>query len=310
MVAILMSTYNGQEYLKEQIDSILSQTYGEFVLYIRDDGSKDGTKEIIKSYNDSRIIFYEGQNLGPAKSFFDLIGKAANADYLFFSDQDDVWYPEKLEKMLGEIKAYDEKPTMLFSDFSMIDSFGKVTEPSYSSYASLQVEKGEVEIKRILAQPYVFGCASVINRRLAALVLSPPEGIEMHDCWISLVAAAVGNLIYLPYQTIAHRFHSSNATGKSGQDSFTSRLLRVTKGLKAQAQNTKLRLRQAQLLLEGFSGKIKPESKEMLENLVAAMEKGKIATIGALKRYDISRQKKLNTLFFYMTVLAIKGEIL
>ncbi len=310
MVAILMSTYNGEKYLKEQIDSILAQTYGEFVLYIRDDGSKDNTQEIIRTYNDSRIVFYQGENQGPAKSFFDLINKASGADYMFFSDQDDIWYPEKLEKMLGEIKAYDEQPTMLFSDFSMIDSFGNVTEPSYSRYASLQVQKGNVEINRILAQPYVFGCASVINRGLADLVLNPPEGIEMHDCWISLVAAAVGNLIYVPYQTIAHRFHSSNATGKSGQDSLVSRLSRVTKGLNLQAENTKLRLKQAQLLLKEFNEKIKPESKKMLEDLVASMQKGKFATIGALKRFDISRQKKLNTLFFYITVFAIKGEIL
>lgn len=309
MVAILMSVYNGEKYLKEQIDSILSQTYSDFVLYIRDDGSSDGTLELIKSYNDERIIFEQGKNLGPAKSFFALLNKAQTAEYVFFSDQDDVWFEDKLEKMLCEIKKYDQVPTMLFSDFSMIDSNGELIDPSYSKHTNLQVAVGKNGANKILAQPYVFGCASVINKALTNLVLTPPDGIEMHDCWISLVAATTGNLIYMPEPTIAHRFHSNNATGKLGQDSVSSRLERITKGLKQQAENTKLRLNQVNLLLSEQKGKINKESEEMLTAIASAMKKGKAATIRALKKYGVSRQKTINTWFFYFTVLVIKGEI-
>lgn len=310
MVAVLMSTYNGEKYLKEQIDSILSQTYSDFLLYIRDDGSKDATEEIIKAYTDSRIRFMQGGNLGPAGSFFALLNCAADAEYIFFSDQDDVWYPDKLEKMLAEIKKYSNTPTMVFSDFSMIDSQGAVTAPSYSQYASLQVAPGRVGLNKILAQPYVFGCASVINRALADMVLAPPQGIEMHDCWISLVAAATGNLIYMPCQTIAHRFHNNNATGKSGQDSVLSRLTRITKGVGAQAQNTRLRLKQVPLLLGETGNALTADARTLLSDLLAAMKKGKLATVRALKKNGVARQKRLNTTFFYFTVLAIKGEIL
>ena len=310
MVAILMSTYNGEKYLKEQIDSILSQTYRDFVLFVRDDGSNDSTVKIIKSYDDSRIIFECGENKGPAGSFFALLNKAKDYEYVFFSDQDDVWYPEKLEKMLTEIKKYGQVPTMVFSDFAMIDSNGYITAPSYSDYASLQVEEGNVEINKIIAQPYVFGCASVINRALSELVLNPPSQIEMHDCWISLVAAATGNLIYMPYKAISHRFHNNNATGKSGQDSFSARFFRITKGFFAQAENTQKRLYQVFLLLNEFENKITPKSLETLNSLSSAMKKGKFSTIKALRKNGISRQRKINTLFFYMTVFAIKGEIL
>lgn len=309
MIAVLMSTYNGENYLKEQIDSILNQTYSDFEIYIRDDGSTDGTKKIVESYNNPRIKYVQGENLGPSGSFFALLNMVPTAEFIFFSDQDDVWYPEKLEIMLEEIKKYEGIPTMVFSDFAMIDFSGKCVASSYSEYANLQVSAGSVGINKIIAQPYVFGCASVINRDLADMVLTPPNGIEMHDCWISLVAAAIGKLIYMPQQTIAHRFHSSNATGKSGQDSNVSRLMRVTRDIKAQIQNTKLRLSQVNLLLEELEEKINSESLEVLGKLSAAMKKGKVATVRELRKFGVSRQKKLNTLFFYLTVLFIKGDI-
>ena len=116
MVAVLMSTYNGAAFLKEQLDSILNQTYSDFVLYIRDDNSTDDTFEILSNYDDPRIRLIRGLNLGPAGSFFALLQEALKmqADYLFFSDQDDVWFPGKLERMLYEIKKYDDRPAMVF----------------------------------------------------------------------------------------------------------------------------------------------------------------------------------------------------
>lgn len=309
MVAVLMSTYNGAKYIKEQLNSILSQTYSDFTLYIRDDGSTDGTQEIISSYNDSRILFKQGENLGPCGSFFSLLNTAKDADYIFFSDQDDVWFPDKLEKMLIKISEYKTEPTMVFSDFKMIDSLSNVTNDSFSAYAGLQVTPGIIKINKIIAHPYVFGCASVINKPLAKLVLDPPKGIEMHDCWLALTAAAVGNLIYMPEQTISHRFHDSNATGRSGQDSVRSRLSRITFGLKAQSDNTKLRLKQIKLLLNEYDGQIKKESLNVLIDLSKSINKNKLMTVCTLIKHNVSRQKFLNTLFFYFTVLTIKGEI-
>lgn len=309
MVAILMSTYNGAHFLKEQIDSILGQTYSDFTLFIRDDGSRDDTCDVIQSYSDQRIQLFQEGNLGPCESFFSLIRKAPNADYLFFSDQDDVWYPEKLEIMLDEIRKHDEYPTMVFSDFSMIDETGAQTNASYSEYASLRVSAGNVGVEQLIAQPYVFGCASVINRKLAELVQTPPQGVEMHDCWISLTAAAVGNLIYLPQKTIAHRFHSSNATGKKDQTHPLERMKRLFSGFSAQCQNSALRLHQVNLLLNCYDGLLLPQVKTLLTDLSAAMSRGRTSTVLKLKELGIGRQKTINTLFFYLTVLGIKGEI-
>ena len=311
MVAVLMSTYNGAAFLKEQLDSILNQTYSDFVLYIRDDNSTDDTFEILSNYDDPRIRLIRGLNLGPAGSFFALLQEALKmqADYLFFSDQDDVWFPGKLERMLYEIKKYDDRPAMVFSDFTMIDEKGNQIHPSYAQSASLQVSPGKVGVHKLIAQPYVFGCASVINKKLAEYVAEPPTGIEMHDCWISLTAASIGELIYIPEQTIAHRFHSNNATGKKDHTNFMVRLKRITSGFSKQTANTALRLHQVNLLLENYDGQLLPDVKCLLDDLAKAMHKGRLATVFKLKKLGIGRQKVINTLLFYLTVLGIKGQI-
>ena len=310
MIAILMSTYNGEAYLKPQLDSLLAQTVADFTLYIRDDGSTDGTCALIRSYSDPRIRFEQGENLGPAGSFFALLNRAAQADYLFFSDQDDVWHPDKLARMLEAARPHKGEPVMVFSDFEMMDGEGRITAPSYAAYAHLQVEPGEVPLAKILAQPYAFGCASVITGELAKRVQHPPEGIEMHDCWMALTAAAVGRLIYLPEATIAHRFHNANATGRSGQASLMARLRRITKGFSAQAENSALRLRQVRLLLQAHGPALKPEAEALLTRLARAMDRGRLPAVAALAKNKVSRQRALNTLFFYITVLFGKGGCL
>lgn len=309
MIAVVMSTYNGEKFLKEQIDSILSQTYKDFTLYIRDDGSTDGTLDLLEQYADSRIYIIKGENKGPSASFFDLLKEAKDAEYVFLSDQDDVWFPEKIEKMLPKITPFENIPAMVFSDFTMINEYGTQTASSYTKHAALCVSEGEVELAKVIAQPFVFGCASVINKALLDIVIEPPQNIEMHDCWISQSAAAVGKLIYMPQQTIAHRFHSSNATGREGQDSFKTRLRRVTVEYKKQADNTALRLHQIKNLMDVHKSRLLPKTKVMLDDMIKAIGKGKLKTIFAMHRNGVKRQRIINTIFFYLTVLGIKGDI-
>ncbi|HOV15546.1 MAG TPA: glycosyltransferase, partial [Spirochaetota bacterium] len=123
-INILMSTYNGEKYLKEQLDSLLNQTYKNIKIYIRDDGSSDNTLNILKEYNkENKINLFVGENIGFVKSFFWLIKNSDNADYYSFSDQDDVWFPGKLEKAINLLNKYDSQiPTLYFSNFDYYDS--------------------------------------------------------------------------------------------------------------------------------------------------------------------------------------------
>lgn len=310
MVAVLMSTYNGAAYLRPQIDSILRQSYGDFVLIIRDDGSSDGTVATVESYADPRIRLIRGENLGPAKSFFALLAEAKEFEYLFFCDQDDVWGEEKIEEGLKRLSSFGDRPAMVFTDFSSIDGEGKTTDASYAACAGLRVREGLISVSDILMHPYVFGCASCINRALAQRVTDPPEGIEMHDCWISLTAACLGGLYYDPNPTLAHRFHSSNATGRAGQNGLSARFRRLTKGFRRQCENSALRLRQTQLLLDRFSEEMVPSQREILTHVADACRRGRFAAVRALRSRKIARQGRLNTWFMYLTVLNVKGDIL
>lgn len=309
MNLILMSTYNGSKYLKQQLDSVLIQSEKDFLLIIRDDGSTDETLEILNSYHDPRIRILKGENLGPNKSFFNLLNEADKlcADYIFFCDQDDIWKPDKLEKLLYEIKSIPNGPALVFSDFSMIDSNGNLTHLSYAKQANLRVENLDDFFPKLLAQPYVFGCASALNNELLKLILNPPNDIEMYDCWICLVASILGTIKYIPTQTIYHRFHANNATGKAGSNSLKVRLLRLTKNLKDQISNTNLRLYQASLILEKFGNKIPPNRINQLKEISASQKSGGFKAIKILRKYGISRGGFHQNLFFYLTAFLNKG---
>lgn len=310
MIAIIMSTYNGGDYIAAQIESLLNQTVRDFVLLIRDDGSTDDTPEKIASYHDERIVFWRGDNLGPANSFFELLreAKRRSAEYVFFCDQDDVWMADKLEIFLAAFDRQDTKPQLVFSDFAMIDGEGVQTEGSYAAHAGLRIPEDGDFLPKLLAQPYVFGCASAINAPLLSLVQDAPEGIEMYDCWIALTACVMGVVRYLPCATIEHRFHTHNATGRLGQDSITARLRRLTTGIKKQCANTKLRLNQPKLLLQQFGETMPAPVVTRLKRMKRSVERGGFVCAGALRREGVCRGGALQNIFFYLTILLQKGE--
>ena len=130
-VDVLLATYNGEKYLKEQIDSILEQTYSDFRLFISDDGSADDTRKILEEYKnkDSRIqVFFQESNLGVVKNFEFLLKKVESAYYMF-SDQDDIWKAEKIEKSLNKIE--NDNCDLVYSDLEVVDEKLNVTYESY-----------------------------------------------------------------------------------------------------------------------------------------------------------------------------------
>lgn len=310
MIAILMSTYNGGQYLQRQLDSVLRQTVADFTLLIRDDGSSDDTLKILEQYDDPRIRVTAGGNLGPSGSFLALLDEARQigADYVFFCDQDDIWLDNKLELLLAEIQTLPDGPALVFSDFAMIDGEDKPTGDSYTAMAGLRIPQDGNFFPKLLAQPYIFGCACVLNRQLLELIENPPAGIEMYDCWIGLVAALFGTVKYLPQATISHRFHSSNATGQAGMNALSTRLRRVTRQFQKQVANTRLRLHQAQLLIDRYGDRLSPELHQQLSQLAEAGRKGGFRAVRTLKKYAVSRGGSLQNCFFYATAFMCKGD--
>lgn len=211
-VQVIMSTYNGEKYIKEQIDSIFNQKECEVKLLIRDDGSNDQTiniiKQLSKKYN---INLIQGQNLKPAKSFLEALKKSDdNCEYYAFSDQDDVWKKDKLVSAIKKIKQEDlQIPVLYTGNLSAVDEELKILEPQ------LLPEKIVLDYKVLISRSSnLFGCTMVFNKKLRDYVCEQ-DYIKpiMHDLWLGLLASLKGKIIYDPTSYIYYRQHGNNQVG-------------------------------------------------------------------------------------------------
>lgn len=213
-VAVLMSTYNGEQYLDRQLQSLANQTVAENMdLYIRDDGSTDKTLDIIGRWKDTlKIVLIQGQNLGPAMSFWSmLISQEIKADYYAFCDQDDIWDKYKLEQGISQISQVDGA-ALWCSNCRIIDKEGKVIVDRMNK---------EIPIFTIPAQLVcgtTQGCAMVINNLLRDCIIKKRiTVVPMHDFVVMTYAIAFGTVIYDERPFFSYRVHENNVVAKSGK---------------------------------------------------------------------------------------------
>ncbi len=215
-VTILLSTYNGERYLAEMLDSILAQTVQDWRLLIRDDGSSDGTHEIIRRYlaRDERIRWINPErqeNLGVIKSFWTLL-QEEKAEYYAFSDQDDVWLPQKLQIQLDAIGALNpSRGALVYTDLSVVDQNLQVLAPSM---IKTQSGHGNTSLLAELTENTVTGGVTLINHTLAQMWTGKEEHeLLMHDWYLGLLAASQGQLAYVDLVTQLYRQHDQNVLG-------------------------------------------------------------------------------------------------
>lgn len=216
-VAILMSTYNGEKYLTEQIESIQKQTNNNWHLYIRDDGSTDKTPIILSEFTkyDKRITFFNREhicNLGVVKSFMNLLANI-DADFYMFADQDDVWKKDKIQRALTLIKKekYLEIPICLHTELQIVNNNLEIIE---------LMKRGRVwsDFQHFLFGNCVTGCTVMINQKLKEKLRINSvnwDKVAMHDWWFAEIAAAFGKVIYDSTPTILYRQHIDNVVGGS-----------------------------------------------------------------------------------------------
>ncbi|MCL1090123.1 glycosyltransferase family 2 protein [Shewanella profunda] len=219
-IAICMSTFNGIKYIEQQISSILTQSFANFTLYIRDDGSTDGTIEYLNTIvsSDSRIKIIENisNDNGAAGSFIQMI-KYIDSDYYFFCDQDDVWLNQKIELTLNAFSKLQPGPALIHTDLIIVDDKLENISESFYVFQSLDPYLAHKK-ERLIIQNYVVGCTSCFNKELVDILnlnVIPIESIAMHDWWFALTARFFGELYYLDIPTIKYRQHSSNVLGAS-----------------------------------------------------------------------------------------------
>lgn len=222
MIEILLPVYNGEKYLGEQIDSIINQSYKDWIIKIRNDGSKDGSQEIIdsycKQYPDKIIqIKHPEHNIGLVCSLNVLLENGPHCNYIMFSDQDDVWFPEKIEKSLNELKKiereYINSPIGVCCDAQCVDENLNIISPSFfeSQKFSLNVLGN---VNKMMALNIVQGSTVITNRVAKDKYYPFPEFLNVHDMWLSVIIAHYGKMCYHKEALMAYRQHQSNVLGE------------------------------------------------------------------------------------------------
>lgn len=208
-VAILLSTYNGEKYIREQIDSLLNQTYENIEIYVRDDGSVDKTPQILKEYEkNGKITLTLGNNIGFIKSFLELLSYPKDSKYYSFCDQDDIWLEDKIERSVKKIKEKDSsKPILYSSNYDCYDSnMNYIKGSGYAKNKSTEFYKSVIEC----VSPGMTMCINNVAKEM--LVNAFPNEAFFHDWWICLVCSGLGVVIYDSKVTVKYRIHESNVT--------------------------------------------------------------------------------------------------
>ncbi len=219
-IQILLSTYNGEKHLEEAISSLFLQTITDWQLIIRDDGSTDNTQSILETLKEKNpkkiIILADGQrNLGACNSFAKLL-EHATAKYIMFCDQDDVWYPDKIEatyaKMLETEKVHSDKPVLIHSDLEVVNKNLETISSSMWQYQKIDPRFGS-NFKKLMAFNVVTGCTIMINQKVKEIALPISENAYMHDWWIAIKSSRYGVVKYVDRPLVKYRIHDSNVSG-------------------------------------------------------------------------------------------------
>jgi len=226
-IDILLATYNGAKFLPEQLASLAAQTHTDWRLLVRDDGSSDGSLEIVRQWTKTvaqpvEIIEDGRTGLGASLNFAALLQKSS-ASYFACCDQDDAWLPQKLEVMLAaiqqaEARAGAEVPLMAYSDLKVVDGDLNLIAESFRDFSRRPRLHPGRELRQVMMHNVVTGCASLGNAALREKGLPIPPEASMHDWWLAMVAAGLGELVWVPQATILYRQHGGNTLGANAND--------------------------------------------------------------------------------------------
>jgi glycosyltransferase involved in cell wall biosynthesis len=208
-VVVLMSTYNGERYVVEQLESILKQLPSDGRILVRDDGSWDETRARVEAIGDARIELSCGTNLGFGASFLTLLTIApADADLVMFADQDDVWLPGKIERAWQHLCEFGSRPALYGSAQMLADEQLRPLRPT-PCWPRLP------SFEAALVENFITGCTAAINRSALALLrhAGVPPSVRFHDWWLYLVVSAFGQVVFDPTPTLLYRQHGENQIG-------------------------------------------------------------------------------------------------
>ena len=279
-VEIVMATYNGEKYIKEQLDSLLSQSYPDLLVDVCDDGSTDDTVSIVKEYEkkDRRVRLFENKtNQGYIRNFMSGIVRC-DSPYIMLCDQDDIWNRDKVELTLEKMKQMErenpEKPVLVFTDAMNFDSSTGKKLGRFHEMSHLNVKK--VDTAHLFMENKCIGCTIMMNRVILPYLRELPEEIRVHDWWLALICSHFGKVVYVDKMTLHYRQHSDNMIGTS---SFFQYVAKRIRHIKEQKEALRATFAQGTAFYRMFGGQITdPERKK------CAYEFAKMSENNAVKR--------------------------
>ncbi len=319
MITVLMAAYQGKKYLEQQMDSILAQTLQVRVI-VSDDGSDDGTRKLLEQY----AQWYPGQvvlahrprgELGAcktgvpaaAKNFFWLMSYAARqgiSDYIMLSDQDDVWFHDKVRIMIGRMKQLERSlgsscPILLHSDMEVVDKDLNLIHTSFAQYARSKPYR--TSFAQILVENPVTGGAVMMNRSLLERAAELPDSCCMHDWWLALTASCFGVIEYVPKALYQYRQHDGNVLGAKATGSFSD--LKQRLGRRRQVEdNYRRMMTQAAAFRRRFHGMLNHKQKATLQAYLALSGQSAAGRFGSIVRNGFRKSSVLQTLAMCITM--------
>lgn len=291
-IEILLATYNGERFLREQVDSILTQDYANWRVLARDDGSTDRTVAILEEYAErfpERFrVLPAGAATGHPKWNFLRLMEASVCEYICFADQDDVWLPQKLTVTMQAMRQLEARhgrnlPLLAFTDLRVVNENLDMMADSLWELHNLNPEQIN-HLARLIGQNVVTGSTMMANRRLIEVALRMPKEADMHDSWIALVASAFGVGKPVPAQTVLYRQHGGNMLGAMPERSEAD----APRDNKEQQQRLDLMERQAKGMLRAHGGELPPNKFRLLQNLLRCRQSHhKLVRIGIALWYGL-----------------------
>lgn len=301
---ILLSTYNGSAYLCEQLNSLLAQSLNkmsqwEVGITIRDDGSTDGTWDLLERYarENEEICLIRGENKGVIGSFFELIFSIGDdVDYVALSDQDDVWMEDKLERAVEQLTAREGRKPLLYCGKPMLTDEALNPIPSIMYGEQVRPSFGNALIENICT-----GCTAVCNRKLVELAqMGIPEFVVMHDWWLYLLASCFGEVIFDDVPHMYYRQHQGNVVGV--QKNFWREFKARVKRFRGNRYNIHRQVASLEKMCEKASLKMSSDNEKLVKQLLSA-KSNFIDRILLVKNPLIFRQRKGDNLIFSLILL-------
>jgi glycosyltransferase involved in cell wall biosynthesis len=307
-VVILLATFNGDKYLSELLDSLIGQEFIDFEIFVSDDFSSDDTWSMLGAYSrkHDNICLLQRDKFGSAKKNFFRLLNDVEGDYIFFCDQDDVWFPQKVKVFLDAMMSVENKigkdrPILVHSDLRVLDAAGRTIAPSFFEFQNVNYRA--TRFSEILMQNPVTGCACLINRATAVLATRKcnVDKIIMHDWWLALVASAFGEILMLPQAYVGYRQHGENSVGakKAGWRSTLNRLAKFAQG-RDRGRFARAFSSQAEEFSRVFGGEAPREVRNAIDAASKFSHVGVMTRAGLMRRHGLKKNSLLKNMAIAM----------